>query len=225
MQIDMVLTMHGFGLDHVPLLQRYTYYRNDTIVGAGRMTVYTAQGASTPIDVLMRKTDQYTIDSFFVNGSPDSLNVMDTFHLQQHTYTDLGHFYDFLRKGDPKFLMRFDYSDSTYTTMIGVFECTDGLHALGISDLNAGSYSVLVFPNPSTGGEFNIIVSGRTIVEPIYIISDLTGRIVQQGQTSIDGKGLIKIAAQNTIENGDYLISVTDQSGKKVLSEKVSLQR
>ncbi len=224
---DFTLTVSAFGLNHTPGQHVYTTVRSDTIVGWGKMRVYTSSGPSIPYDVLMDKVHEYNVDSFYLGGSPASPFLLGAFGVSQGQHTNESYFYRFNRKGSGSypFLANFSYgADATYSTLsdarINMSDLTTG-----IKDLNDVDYSTIVFPNPSNTNEINIKIIGREIMATDYAIFDLPGRNVQQGKVDNTSTDLITLSLNDKIANGTYVIRLMNSEGREVVVEKINVNR
>ncbi len=179
------------------------------------MTVHTGVDVSIPYDVLMVRSDAYNIDSFFVNGSPDSTRVMDTLSITQGQRFERTHDINFYRIGDFKFLMRFTYVDSAHTNVPTVFVTTDNLTISGVNDTKAVTYTSAVYPNPSNAQEVNIRLSGKNVTKSTYTISDLQGRTIKHGNAVANGNNVVQVSLEDKLPAGRYLVKLT--SGEEVL--------
>ncbi len=222
---DFNLTVSALGLNRVPGEQRYSLIRNDSIVGWGKMSVHTPNGPSISYDVLMDKIEQYAVDSFFIAGGPAPSVLLTSFGISQGQITGLQHAYNFYRKGSYQYLIRFFYgTDKTYSTVSQAFVNTDNL-VTGVDNENGISYSSLVFPNPSNGNEINIKLIGKTIASATYLITDLTGRTIQEGIPVLQSDGFMQVKLNHQLSNGNYFIKIRDESYNEVVSEQINVQR
>lgn len=87
------LTVVSFTLSNVPALWVQRVYKTDSVVGWGPLILPTTSGPSNPVDVLLIKTSRYTVDSYYINGSPapaallSGLNVRQNHSNYSNTYT------------------------------------------------------------------------------------------------------------------------------------------
>ena len=111
-------------------------------------------------DVLMDKYEEYSIDSFYLNGSPASSAILTAFSVTQGQKTNAYYGYDFYRAGSFNPLVKVNYfSDSTFTFIQGTYQAIDNI--TGVENPGDVKYSTLVFPNPTNGSELNIKYSVR----------------------------------------------------------------
>lgn len=221
---DFNLTVAAYFLNNTPGQQKYTYYRNDSIVGWGTLSVYTTSGPSAPIEVLMEQVEQYSVDSFFLSGSPAPTPLLTAFQVTQGQRTNVQYSYNFYRAGSFNYLLRLNYgSDDTYTSLASAFVSTDDL--TDVNNPEGNSYSTIVFPNPSDGAEVNIKVIGHSFDLNEYSIINLSGKIVQKGSVKNKSNGLTQLSLDAKLANGNYFVKVKDMSNKEVVSQQISLQR
>lgn len=83
------LDIAAFGLEHTPATQQQTEIHNRKVVGDGTIVIPKADGTvSEPIDVLLIKVLNTTIDSFFLAGNPAPPALMAAFGLTQGVITE-----------------------------------------------------------------------------------------------------------------------------------------
>ncbi len=225
---NFTLKVAGFGLNNVPGRHAYQLVRKDTIVGWGKMSVYTPNGPSISYDVLIDKTVQYSLDSFYLNGSPAPAALLNAFGVTQGQISGLSHSYNFYRAGTFNYLTRFYYgTDATFSNLSAAFVTQEDLTASTSStqEIDKASYATVLFPNPSNGQEINLIILGKEIDQVSYQINDFTGKIVQysESQNIFDNKITIKL--KNNVISGMYIIQVRDQKNNIIATEKINIQK
>lgn len=224
-EIDFRLTVSAFGLNNVPCKHISRVYRQDTIVGWGHLSVYTANGPSASYDVLMDKVINYTVDSFYVGGNPAPAQLLNAFGLSQNQRVDDAYAYNFYRTGQFPHLFRiFYFDDATFTNADRVFACqTNTQLATGLDDLTGDQYATILFPNPSQSGQVNLQFIGKELSEVSYTISDLTGRVVQaQTIVSLTNNSL-QLNLEQSLTNGSYIVQVRSTDGQLIASEKMNV--
>lgn len=223
---DFVLNAPALGLNNTPCQHRYRIFRNDTIVGWGKLSVHTPAGASIPYDVLVDKFEQYAVDSFFVAGSPVSTQLKTTFSVSQGQITDKQYGYHFYRKGSPYYLLRLNYgADKTYTTLSGAYINTDNITTAGIGELKDVAYQSITFPNPANGNEISVRLIGKIVINPTYTILDISGKTIAEGCAISVSNDFIQVPLTNTISNGNYILKIKDSANKDVVLEHISVNR
>jgi hypothetical protein len=173
----------------------------------------------------MDKASSYSLDSFYLYGSPAPSALLTAFSVTQGQQSGLLYYYNFYRVGYYNYLARFYYgTDSTYTTPTSQYFSKDNV-TTGIGEINGIQYSTLVFPNPSNGNEINVKIFGKTFALNQYQIVDMLGRTIQQGIPSIQNGDMVKVPLNSTIENGYYFLKVIDKNNQEVVTEKILIQR
>lgn len=224
--VNFTLSVASAGLVNTPSQHRYKMVRKDTIVAWGKLSVHTGTGASIPYDVLVDQFEQYAIDSFYVGGAPASPALQAAFSVSQGQITDKQYAYHFYRKGSPTYLMRLTYgADNTYTKLAAAFVNVDGLTKLGIDQTSDIRYTSLVFPNPSLGNVINVQISGKTIVQAGFDITDVWGKSVAKGLATTQGNNLFQVSLNNSIAEGNYILNLYDQDNKRIVQEHILIQQ
>jgi hypothetical protein len=159
---EMVINVPAFGLNYAHFEHAYTWVRKDTIVGWGKMRVYTPDGPSISYDVLMDQISEHTVDSFYLGGMPAPPALLDAFGILQGQKTEIVHRYNFYRKGSFAYLASLYFgADDTFTNALEAYISTDGIETAPPSAvIDQATYATLLYPNPATGGELNIKVMG-----------------------------------------------------------------
>lgn len=225
---NFTLKVAAFGLNDVPARHAYSTVRKDTIVGWGKMSVYTPDGPSISYDVLMNRSIQYSVDSFYLNGAPAPAALLNAFSVTQGQISGLSHAYNFYRAGTFNYLMRFFYgSDATFTNLVTAFVSLSDLTTATSStqELDKDVYAMLLFPNPSNGQEINLILIGKEMNQINYQITDLSGRILQSADNYKLNGNSIAINLENGISSGMYILIVRDNKNNVIATEKFTVQR
>ncbi|NDC41530.1 MAG: T9SS C-terminal target domain-containing protein, partial [Chitinophagia bacterium] len=137
---------------------------------------------------------------------------LSAFSVAQGQHTDSVCRYSFYRKGSFSYLMSFYYgSDNTYTTAREVYQNTDNITPLSIDETAAGSFSTVIFPNPSNGTSINLLVNGKDLNATQYTVIDVTGKTIQTGAANVRNNELH--VDLNNLSNGTYVLMVTGNNG------------
>ncbi len=224
--VDFYLTVAAFNLNKIACQHIFHSIRKDTIAGWGKMKVYTPNGPSKSYDVLMSKTVNYAIDSFFVGGAPAPKPLLDGFSVSQGQISDESYSINFYRKGAVNYLARFFYAkDKTYKVLNAAYINLNDIEVGTATNEENSEYSTLLFPNPSNGSDLNLKFIGKTIGEVNYTITDLNGKILRVA-TNVNGTdNHLKINLDGVIPNGNYIINVTDRKNKQIATEQFSVQK
>jgi len=218
------LTYTAASMTNVPGQHAYYLNRKDSVVGWGKLRVYTSSGASIYYDVLMDKVIQYATDSFYLGGMPAPAALLTTFGVTQGQRSDSMYRYNFYRRGTYNYLMTIGYgADYSMTTVNDAVVAVDDIIASGISDFHKPAYASILYPNPSNGSQINISLIGKSFPASNYVVTDVTGRAVQQGK--IDAQSaLAPIQFKQTLGTGTYFINVYSANNEKLVAEQFSVQ-
>lgn len=222
------LKVAAFGLNDVPARHAYRTVRRDTIVGWGKMSVYTPNGPSISYDVLMNRSVQFSVDSFYLNGAPAPAALLNAFSVTQGQISGLSHAYNFYRAGAFNYLARFFYgTDATFSNLSNSFVTMEDLTPITSSTQEFGkeTYATILFPNPSNGQEINLLLMGKEINQINYTVSDLSGRIVQSSENYRLNDNKLTIHLTNSIPSSLLILQVRDQKNNLIATEKLNIQR
>lgn len=93
-----------------------------------------------------------------------------------------------------------------------------------LPDLAAAS-DAQVFPNPATGGQFNVRFNGQKAGKYTIIFTDLAGRaLLSKTVTIAGGRQIENVRLANKTASGTYLVKVVDENKQIAFSERVVLQ-
>jgi hypothetical protein len=216
---NFTLTLSAAGLVNAPSQHVYYTHRKDSIVGWGKMRVYTAAGPSIAYDVLMDKTYEYNIDSFFIGGAPAPAAILTGFGITQGQQNELFYKYLFFRKTSFMYLASFVYgTDNTYTNIYQFHYNNSVTTATSVNDIANNSYSTVIFPNPANGTDINFMITGRDLSVDKYCIIDLLGRVVKSGIADLK-QNILHIPLNNELSAGKYILIVSNK-GQKIASEE-----
>jgi hypothetical protein len=218
---DMVFNIPAFGLNYTPVQHAYTWVRHDSIVGWGKMRVYTPDGPSIDYDVLMDRISEHTVDSFYLNGVPAPVALLTAFGVAQGQKTEETYRYNFYRKGSFGYLASFYYeTDETYTNVFNAFIATDGLETAPPSaTVENISYATVLYPNPSAGSELNIKLMGGQFELGSYEVFDAMGRLVKQGQLQTIGSD-VQVKMGVPLPSGNYYIQLKDKQLRSIVTQQ-----
>lgn len=216
---DMIFNIPAFGLNHAPVQHAYTWVRKDTIVGWGKMRVYTPDGPSIAYDVLMDKVSEYTLDSFYLAGNPAPPALLSAFGVTQGQKTEVAYRYNFYRKGSFNFLSSLFFDNPNYTNYLSAFIAKDDIETAPPSASHERvTYSTVLYPNPSAGSELNIQLMGADFTVSSFSIFDKMGRELRHGQVEGQGSSL-KIRLNDTLTSGQYFVNLKGGDGQSILTE------
>lgn len=223
--VDLNITVTSFGLNKTPGKHVYYSVQKDSIVGWGTLRVYTSTGASVPYDVLMDRRESYTLDSFYLAGAPAPAPLLSGFGITQGQKLSAAYAYNFYRKGEYNYLLRLYFgADNSYSTLQSAFIHTDNVTTATAVETPA-SYSTLLYPNPTNGGQLNVQILGKNAHLVSYSVMDMMGREVQVGTPDMQGFSNYRILLNDQLVNGTYFLKVKDSDNQAVVTEKFDLLR
>jgi Secretion system C-terminal sorting domain len=222
--VNFTLSVAAYGLVNTPAQHVATVHRQDTVVGYGKLRVYTLGGPSAPYDVLMNKVVQYTTDSFYLGGAPAPTALLTAFGVSQNQRLDDNYFYNFYRKGHYNYLMRVNFNDGNFNSINSVYTNIDDIAPLAIAESNKELYSTIVYPNPCTTNDLQVIINGNTFGDVQYYITDVTGKLIAQNKIQ-SAMQFIKIPIADDWNNGIYTLHISNQSNKEIVNETFTIQR
>lgn len=219
------LTVSAYGLNNVPCQHVYYTNRKDSIVGWGKLRVYTPDGPSLPMEVLISKTEQFNIDSFYVAGAPAPTVLLNAFSIKQAQKTGALNHYNFYRSGNYGFVMRLDYNaNGSFTQPTGGFVSKDNITAAStkVKDNINSEYTTLVFPNPSMGDQINLSFFGKEVHSVNYSITDVLGKEVQLEKNISLTNNTMTI--NTDILPGNYIVKVTNHENTIIAIEQITIR-
>lgn len=218
--VEMIFNVPTFGLNNANVTHAFTLVRKDTIAGWGKARVYTPSGPSIDYDVLIDKSIDYAVDSFYLGGAPAPPALLSAFGVSQGQITQKAYRYNFYRKGSFGYLVGFTYTDDAFSNLQFAFVSTDDIETATASAVSEKiSYATVLYPNPCAGSEINVKVMGTHFDIEKYLITDQMGKLVRQGQTENLGDG-VKVRLNETLPTGQYYVSLLDKNLRSVVSEK-----
>lgn len=225
---DFTLKIAAFGLNDVPSNQVYYTIRKDTIIGWGKLRVYTPQGPSIAYDVLVDKVLQYNVDSFYVGGAPAPFALTNAFGIKQGQITDEIRQYNFFRPGTFANLMRINYgTDTSYTKVQSSFVNTDNI-SIDISSTDNEyemTYTTVLFSNPVLGNTINLMITNIDIGNIDYELRDINGKMLQMQKNIALQGNMLSIDIETQLATGTYFLQIIDKNNRHIATEKVSIIR
>lgn len=102
--VNFNLTVAAYGLKNVPAQHVWTVYREEKIVGYGKIRVYHPDGPSRYYEVLKSEITEYAIDSFYLGGEPAPEALLKAFGAEQGQRINIDNRVNFYRKGSFNYL-------------------------------------------------------------------------------------------------------------------------
>lgn len=213
----------SLGLNNTPFTHVLNEVRKDSIIGWGQMRVYTPDGPSKPYDVLMNQITQYSLDSFYMAGSPAPATLLTAFGVTQGQKVNANNAIQFHRKGNYNYLYRIFYgADNTFSTIQGAFSHLDNLERpLGINQMDQ-EYATLIFPNPANNTDVNLQIMGSEHIDvSTFTITNMMGHLVVENKANLENNSL-KLPTAN-LAKGQYIVNVRAANGNTIITEKVTI--
>lgn len=222
--VDFNLTVTAAGLNKTPCKHVYTTFRSDSILGWGNMRVYANGAPSIPYNVLINRSIQYSVDSFFVGGAPAPLSLLNAFGIVQGQQTGKAYRHSAYREGHSTALAIVLYPNTNFGTPSAIYVDTDNLTTTATSNPANQDFTTLVYPNPCPEGVLNLQISGNAPNLRSFEIIDLQGRVLQSGSTDLQGNSL-QLTLDGSIANGAYFLHLVDDKKQTAIMEQFMLMR
>ncbi len=220
--VNFIINAPAFGLNNAPCKQVYYDVRKDTVVGWGKMRTYVNGSVSKYYDVLMVKTEQYAIDSFFVGNAPASPQLQAGFGIQQGQRINYDNRISFYHKGSYAPFVQYFYGANNFTSPVSIAYNNKNVWSASINN-QKNNYTSLIYPNPNNGLAINVQISNNQILSLNYTILDITGKAIESnicnasnGTFTIDNKNL---------NNGIYYLKLETTEGQTIANEKIVVNK
>lgn len=197
---DFTLDLALLGFNNTPCYFLNFFNTTNHAISYGTCQV-PAKGSQSPIqNVLLVKTHQMRIDSFYINNNPANPFLLVSLGISQgdtlHTYQ-----YRFLRENSGAQEMAIiTFEDSSYTTVKSAeYSAEFDVVSVGDIQINKG---ILVYPNPVANNTFNLYTEKPFENTPVFTLTDMAGKT-------------IPVNVQQTAE-GQYTVGVNDETAKGI---------
>lgn len=210
------LTAASFLLNNAQALWVQRVYKTDSVVGWGKLTLPTTSGPSNPVDVLLIRTSRFTVDSYYINGSPAPTVLLSGLNVRQND-TNYSNTYTFHAAGAE--LPLFSIYLGAEWDIVGCSYYTNGIYPLAAN--KPGTVSSRVYPNPVQAGQLlRFDLNGLNAQLRIAIL-DMQGRQVHgwEGDAETAHKGICLPA---TLNPGQYVYRV-ESEGSVNLNGKINV--
>jgi hypothetical protein len=222
--VDFNLSVAAAGLSNTPFKHVFTVFRSDTIIAWGKMRVYANGAPSIVYDVLIDKSTQYAIDSFFVGGQPAPPALLAPFGMAQGQQTSLNNRIVAFRQGISTPLVNLAYGANNFTAAANLFTNIDNVTTTSVNEDMQANFATILFPNPSHTGAINLQIMGDVPGISTYGVTDLQGRTVQSGKAEMNG-GTLTIQMSSSLPNGMYILQVLDDKKQTMVTEQFVLEQ
>ena len=198
-EANFYLTIESFSFDHLPGAYQETTGQECEIVGEGTITL-PYDGGTEIFPSLLIKTEEFRIDSFFLNGEPAAQALLDFINVTQGQVTT-AYSYNFFVPGMNSYALRL-FTNSNYSQVIYSRFNPDLPEPTGINFSNSVS-NISVYPNPA---KESLFITGTSAITQIRI-------------TDVQGKTIKNCILQNNridtsdLRSGVYFVKITTPSG------------
>ncbi|MEX0813359.1 MAG: T9SS type A sorting domain-containing protein [Chitinophagales bacterium] len=216
------LTVSSFGLQNDPGERIRSISDNRDVVGYGKLIIPDDNGdPSSELDVLLIKSVQTVVDSYFLMGSPAPQQLLDAFQLTQGA-SSTSSAYLFYMPDYGKPIMRLGVNGmGTGISSVGFRPDAARTKTTSLSELSFDN-SLDIYPNPVNAGQ-SIMINFNTLVENAEIsLMDIAGRKVHHDN--------INLAMEFTKFNvpdlspGVYILNVSAQNGALNKNSKILIE-
>lgn len=218
--VNFTLSVAAAGLVDAPCQHVFTASGTDTIVGYGKMRVWTSIGPSDYYDVLIKKNSRTVRDSFYIGGAPAPAQLLSAFNLQQNWLSSNINQYVVYRANISTPLAIINHTNSTFATAVSAYFDAEN-HQYASVEEASGMSGLLLYPNPVSGGVLNVVMLGQWAGGVNYEMIDLQGRVVKSGSANNFG-GPMPIATDG-LTTGNYLLKLIGHDGQTI-QERFSIQ-
>ena len=211
---NFTISITPYGIINVPCrINSYRKYLN-TVVGWGSMLLKTTNGqTSNWIPVLQVRQNNTSRDSFFMNGNPAPPTLLQAFGLKQGQIITQNKT-EFFTFGNHIPVVTVEHKDGI-TEFIDIRTTNIPINTSTINNLNPLN-QINIFPNPASK-ILNIVVSDNAITGISYTLSEISGKILLQGELKSEvNKGGYIIKIPDTIIPGYYFLSLKDNNNNKI---------
>lgn len=223
--INFDITVASYGLNNAPAQNVFHTYRQDTVVGYGKMRVKSAAGTSKYYDVLVLKSWQYTTDSFYLGGMPAPSALLSAFGVTQGMVSNTSNRLYFFRENRAQALATVSYGSNPFTTYSGIDVDADMLDfPTSIAENTEASGISMIYPNPCAGNVVQYMQFSSNHLAKSYTIVDLKGRSVKTASFNSSTSNH-HIELPSDLVNGIYNIQLFDSNLKLIDQQTLSIQR
>jgi hypothetical protein len=223
-KVNFNLSVQALGLNNLPCQHIYTLVRTDTIIGWGKMRVYSDGVPSIQYDVLIDEVNYFEIDSFFSNGAPLPTQLLSAFGMSQGQQLVTLARRNVYRAGESQPLVVFNYANLNFTTPnIAFFDISGISPTTHVSGPVGAQFSTLIFPNPCPNGILNVQLFGQVPELGDYQITNLEGKILQNGPVNLEN-GYLQIGLPEYAP-GQYILQIQDKQKQTQITEAFFIAR
>jgi hypothetical protein len=223
-----ILSVQMFGLNKAPGVHKLMLIFSNEVVGHGTLVLDDENGVkSKEMNVLLVRSQNIQIDSFYLDGSPAPAQLLAAFGITQGTVNE-SFSYNFYRRDYGDYLMRVGSNgdgpnqDARFINYNG-----DAIEQVNTSVYSPSTLSIQCYPNPLKVGEIlNLSLSKKLNKGTRIQITTMLGReAYSETIQALDSKSNLSLNLPTNLSPGVYnfqLLSVKDEilyTNKLIITE------
>lgn len=218
------LTVAAFGLNNTPGVNKITQYFTNSVVGHGTLVMNDSLGdESEAMEVLLVKSVQVSVDSFFLGGAPAPTALTNAFGLVQGDSTTFVQ-YSFYRKGYGDFVLSmFSVNENANSDLTSLFFNENAVVKKSTLSINTleGSGDIKVYPNPiKAGGTLSINLNNNSKTPRAIRIFSIDGREVYNQQLVHTNSTYVSCQLPSNFA-GISFVQLLDKEGAIISTERL----
>ncbi len=218
--IPFEITVEGFGLDKVPGNRKRIHTQIREIVGYGQLTIPDYDNTTgQEMDVLLMKVKRSGVDSFFLDGAPAPMALLNAFGVVQGS-TIADSFYLFYREDFDINVVRVNFNENGDVSSL--FYRPAALR-FTTSIRNQRAEEVRMFPNPAKAGQVLHISTVSPLGKGVIQFTDMTGKLIHSHRIDYNDSQLMQIDIPPGLHSGVYLYQIVDEKRKTLVSGRIIL--
>lgn len=222
--INTNIKLFSSGLNKAPFQRRSNVTVTDSIIGWGTMRVFSGvtYQASIPYQVLQLKRMEVAIDSFYLNGAPAPLTLLNKLGVSQGQIRR-NNKYKFYRENAMKPLMEFDFGYNDFHSPVSIKSDASGLTISGLAPNMDNRLQVQLYPNPTYSSKINIAFERPESGYWKLKLVDNTGRELQTYNVTVSDDNKQILTLPESVKNGIYNWQLFDNYGQMRRIGKLSV--
>jgi hypothetical protein len=213
-ETDMLFTIAIVGYNKTPA-QLVNYFTADNeVISHGTCRVPAKGNPGQTFSVLMLKTEEERIDSFFIDGMPANPFLLAALNINQGDTLRTYEYRFFRENGGMQELARIEFEDNSYTTVKSA-EYSAEFDVLSVGDISL-QQGIMVYPNPIVNNSFFVQLN-TTDETPVFTVKDMAGKTIKGLTVSTTSNKGYNISLPNNIAKGIYFLSVVHNTKTSVI--------
>jgi len=217
------LTIQGFGLNKVPGYHELHMAVSNEVIGYGNLLMTYKGANSDTMEVLLIKTVQTVIDSFFLGGGPAPDALVQGLGLEQGSKQTIVT-YSYYRKGWGDLMLEIRSDEETPgVTPTGMYYSVYGIeYPASVQNPKMVNSTINMFPNPSKAGSTLYMEWNEKIqATASYQIIDLQGKVLANCMDLTSTSNSAEIRLPSQMPKGIYFVQALNASGAVLFQKKL----